>query len=113
MSGMSLGKSVLMVVFIGYAAYTIIGGLAGVGFDNIVDAFEDARWSLVIIGLVLAAATNWTDAIALKAVSPKPVPLGVTTVEQFAIGFVNIAVPWVSKTQCESDAFSIVRWQFR
>ena len=29
------------------------------------------------------------------------------------LGFVNIAVPWVSKTQCESDAFSIVRWQFR
>jgi uncharacterized protein (TIRG00374 family) len=86
-------KSVLMVVFIGYAAYTIIGGLADVGWSNITDAFEDARWGLVVIALILAAATNWTDAIALKAVSPKPVPVGVTTVEQFAIGFVNIAVP--------------------
>jgi uncharacterized protein (TIRG00374 family) len=86
-------KSVLMVAFIGYAAATIVGGLADVGFDTIVDALSDARWSLVLIGLVLAAATNWTDAIALRAVSPKPVPIGVTTIEQFAIGFVNIAVP--------------------
>ena len=44
-------------------------------------------------GLVLAAATNYTDSIAVAAVSPKPVPIGITTVEQFAIGFVNIAVP--------------------
>jgi len=86
-------KSVLMVVFVSFAAYTIIGGLAEVGFDTIVDTLADARWGLVVMGLVLAASTNWTDAISLKAVSPKPVPVGVTTVEQFAIGFVNIAVP--------------------
>jgi uncharacterized protein (TIRG00374 family) len=86
-------KSVLMTVFVGFAAYTIIGGLAEVGFDTILDTLADARWSLVLLGLVLAAATNYTDAIALAAVSPKPVPIGVTTVEQFAIGFVNIAVP--------------------
>jgi len=86
-------KSVLMVVFIGFAAYTIIGGLADVGFDTIAETLSDARWGLVILGLILAQATNYTDAIALKAVSPKPVPVGITTVEQFAIGFVNIAVP--------------------
>ena len=47
----------------------------------------------MLLGLVLAAATNYTDAVALAAVSPKPVPVGVTTIEQFAIGFVNIAIP--------------------
>ncbi len=47
----------------------------------------------MLLGLVFAAATNHTDAKALAAVSPKPVPVGVTTVEQFAIGFVNIAIP--------------------
>jgi len=82
-----------MVVFVGFAVYTIIGGLADVGFDTIWETLSDARWSLILLGLVLAAATNWTDATALAAVSPKPVPIGVTTVEQFAIGFVNIAVP--------------------
>ena len=86
-------KSVLMTAFIGFAAYTLIGGLAEVGFDTIADSLADARWSLVLLGLALAAATNYTDAVALAAVSPKPVPVGVTTIEQFAIGFVNVAVP--------------------
>ncbi|MGI9644224.1 MAG: flippase-like domain-containing protein [Ilumatobacteraceae bacterium] len=86
-------KSVVMVAFVGFAAYTLIGGLAEVGFDTILDTLADARWSLVLLALVLAAATNWTDAISVAAVSPKPVPVGVTTVEQFAIGFINIAVP--------------------
>ncbi len=86
-------KNVVMLGFIGFAVYTIIGGLADVGFSTIADTLADARWSLIILGLVLAAATNYTDAIALAAVSPKPVPIGVTTIEQFAIGFVNIAVP--------------------
>ena len=86
-------KSVLMLVFIGFAVYTIIGGLADVGFDTIWNTLVDARWSLILLGLFFAAATNWSDAVALGAVSPKPVPVGVTTVEQFAIGFVNIAVP--------------------
>jgi len=86
-------KSVLMTAFIGLAVYTLIGGLAQVGFDTIADSLADARWSLVLLGVALAATTNYTDAVALAAVSPKPVPVGVTTIEQFAIGFVNIAVP--------------------
>jgi uncharacterized protein (TIRG00374 family) len=85
--------SVLMMVFVGFAVYTVIGGLAEVGWDTIFNTLADARWGLVLIALVLAQSTNFTDAVALAVVSPKPVPVGVTTVEQFAIGFVNIAVP--------------------
>jgi uncharacterized protein (TIRG00374 family) len=86
-------KSVLMMAFIGFAVYTIIGGLADVGWDTIFETLGDARWGLVLIALILAQSTNFTDAVALAFVSPKPVPVGITTVEQFAIGFVNIAVP--------------------
>ena len=86
-------KSILMTVFIGFAAYTIIGGLAEVGFSAIASAFSDARWGLVLIALVLVQATNATDAYSTAAVAPKPIPVGITTVEQVAIGFVNIAVP--------------------
>ncbi len=87
------GKSVVMIGFIAFGAYTIIAGLADVGFGTIVDALADARWSLVILGLLLAAATNYTDSISVAAVAPKPLPIGVTTVEQLGIGFVNMAVP--------------------
>ena len=86
-------KSALMISFVGLAVYTIMAQLADVGFDTIFNTLADARWSLILLGLVLAAATNYTDAIALAAVSPKPVPVGITTIEQFAIGFINIAVP--------------------
>jgi uncharacterized protein (TIRG00374 family) len=85
--------SVLMMVFIGFAVYTIVGGLAEVGWSTIVDTLVAARWGLVLIALLLVQTTNFTDAMSLSFVSPKPVPIGVTTVEQFAIGFVNIAVP--------------------
>ena len=85
--------NVLMLVFIGFAAYTILGGLANVGWDTIVDTLADARWGLVLIALILAQSTNFTDAMSVAFVSPKPVPVGITTVEQFAIGFVNIAAP--------------------
>ncbi|MGI9645696.1 MAG: flippase-like domain-containing protein [Ilumatobacteraceae bacterium] len=86
-------KSVVLVVFVGFAAYTIIGSLADVGFDTIVDSLADARWGLVLIALVLVGVTNYTDTVSVAAVTPKPIPVGVTTVEQFAIGFVNVAVP--------------------
>jgi uncharacterized membrane protein YbhN (UPF0104 family) len=88
----SIGN-IVMVGFVGFAVYTIISGLADVGFATIWDTLSDARWGLVLIGLVLAGSTNMTDAVSVSAASPKPVPIGVTTVEQFAIGFVNLAVP--------------------
>ena len=85
--------NVLMVGFVGLAVYTIIGGLADVGFDTIASALSDARWGLVLIALILAGATNYTDASAVAAVSPKPIPIGVTTVEQLRNRSVNMAVP--------------------
>ena len=47
-------KGALTVVLVGFAAYAMIGSLADVGFDNIANAFEDARWGLVVIALILA-----------------------------------------------------------
>jgi uncharacterized membrane protein YbhN (UPF0104 family) len=85
--------SLLMTAFVAFAVYTVIGGLADVGFDTIAETLGDARWGLVLLGLMLAQATNYTDAVALVKIAPKPVPVGITTVEQFAIGFVNMAVP--------------------
>lgn len=86
-------KGVITLGFILFAVYTLISGLADVGFDTIVDTFSDARWSLVLLALFLAGATNYTDAIGVAAVAPKPVPVGITTIEQLAIGFIDLAVP--------------------
>ena len=82
-----------MVAFTGFAVYTIISGLADVGWSNIIDAFDGAEWGLILLALVFTQTTNFTDALSLAAASPKPVPVGIATIEQFAIGFVNLAVP--------------------
>mgnify|MGYP001818427948 FL=1 len=86
-------QSALMVAFVGLAASTIIGMLVDVGIETIFETLADCRWGLVLLALVAAAATNYTDAVSVAAVAPKPVPAGITTVELFAIGFVNLAAP--------------------
>jgi uncharacterized membrane protein YbhN (UPF0104 family) len=77
----------------GFAFYSILTGLADVGFDTIADTLTDARWGLVIIALVLTQTTNLTDAISAAAASPKPIPVGVTTLEQFSISYIDLVAP--------------------
>ena len=77
----------------GFAFFSIISGLAEVGSDTITETLSDARWGLVIIALVLTQTTNLTDAISAAAVAPKKIPVGVTTVEQFSISFIDLATP--------------------
>ena len=88
----SLGN-ILMVALTGFAVYTLISGLADVGFSTIADALDGAKWGLVLVAFVLAQATSATDAMSVVAASPKPVPVGIATIEQFAVGFVDLAVP--------------------
>lgn len=76
-----------------FAVYTLISGLADVGFGTIADALRDASWPMFVGALIAAQLTNATDARAIVALTPKPVPVGVTTLEQFAISFINLAVP--------------------
>jgi uncharacterized protein (TIRG00374 family) len=84
---------VAMMVLTVFAVYGIISQLAEIGFSTIIDALSSANWALVVTALVLVQLTNFTDATSLAALSPKDVPVGVTTIEQIAIGFVNLAVP--------------------
>jgi uncharacterized membrane protein YbhN (UPF0104 family) len=85
--------SILTTLLAGFAFYSIISGLADVGFDTIAEALSDARWGLVIIALVMTQATNLTDAISAAAIAPKKIPVGVTTIEQFSISFIDLATP--------------------
>ena len=42
---------------------------------------------------MIVQLTNASDAVGVAAASPKPIPVGVTTIEQFAIGFINLVTP--------------------
>jgi uncharacterized protein (TIRG00374 family) len=85
--------SLLKTAFALFLGYTIIGALLDADWDTILTTLSDARWSLVLLALVLATLTNVTDSIGISAVAPKPVPIGITTLEQFSIDFIQLAVP--------------------
>ena len=88
----SIGRA-LMVAVTAIAVYVVITGLADIGLQTIIDVLSDAEWGLVLVALIVVQMTNATDAMTVVAASPKPVPVGITTLEQFAIGFINLAVP--------------------
>jgi uncharacterized membrane protein YbhN (UPF0104 family) len=86
-------KSALTTAFSVFLAYTIIGGLVDVDWATVGSTLSDARWGFVILGLFFATSTNWVDAVGISSATPKPVPVGITTLEQFSIDFVQLAVP--------------------
>ena len=86
-------KSLLKTAFALFLGYGIIGALLDADWDTILTTLADARWSLVILALVLATLTNVTDSMGISAVTPKPVPIGITTLEQFSIDFIQLAIP--------------------
>ena len=85
-------KALLAVAGV-FATYKIISALADVGFGTIAASVKTASLPTLLMALLVVQVTNLTDAMALVAISPKPVPVGVTTMEQSAISFVNVAVP--------------------
>ena len=88
----SLGKVLLTSVSV-LAVYFVISALADIGIDTIVDVLADASWALILVALVLTQLTNVSGAVEVQGASPKKLPFGVVTIEQFAIGFINLAVP--------------------
>lgn len=84
---------VAMALLGGFAVYTIVAQLADVGLSTITDALAKASWPTLVLALLVVACTNAADATSLISISPKPAPLGPATLEQFAINFVNLAVP--------------------
>ena len=86
-------KSVLKTAFALFMGYTIIGALLDADWDTILSTLSDARWSLVVLALVLATLPNVTDSMGISAVTPKQVPIGITTLEQFSIDFIQLAIP--------------------
>jgi uncharacterized membrane protein YbhN (UPF0104 family) len=78
------------------AVYMMIGQVADIGLDTIVDEFADARWIWLAAGLVLAQVTMLGEGYATIAAVGVALPLGPTTLLQAAIKFLNLTVPSVA-----------------
>ncbi len=88
----SVGNVVMWVLLV-VVAYGLIGAIQSVGLSSIVDAISEANMAILLLALVLAQVPRVASAFAVSRAAPIPVPLGRLTMLEFAITFVNLAVP--------------------
>lgn len=88
----SLGRFVMGLLLL-VAAVTIVSALQDIGIDAIVDAVQAASVALLILALVIGQTPRLANAAALAAAAPLRIPLPRLVALQFAITFVNLAMP--------------------
>ncbi len=86
-------RDIALMGFLVFAAYLLLTSLAEIGFDTIVDELSSATWGWVALAFVTSQLTNVTQAVGTLGAVPRPVPLGPTTMLQFAISFINLVMP--------------------
>jgi uncharacterized membrane protein YbhN (UPF0104 family) len=80
-------SSVLMAAATLLGVYLLFGQLAGVDFQAVV---TDAEWGWVALAAVLSQLPQFAMAVAMLGSVATPLPLGVTTVVQFANNFTGL-----------------------
>lgn len=88
----SIGN-IVMWVLLAIVAYTIVGAVQEVGVQSIVDAIAGASIPILILALIIGQSPRFAGAFAVSQAAPIPVPYGRLTLLEFAITFVNLAVP--------------------
>ena len=89
---LSIGR-VLMAGLLLFAGSTLVTGLLEIGLDTIVDALRDANFAIVMLAFTISLLSRPANAMGLTALSPVPIPFGRLTMLQFAMSFVNVAMP--------------------
>ena len=75
------------------AASFLISKLADIGIDTVADALSEASLGFVLAALVLGQLPRVAQAVGTIGATSQPLPLGPTVGLQFAVTFVNLAVP--------------------
>jgi uncharacterized membrane protein YbhN (UPF0104 family) len=86
-------KSLLNVLLLAVAAYTIIGMLSGLDLRAFGRDLADANWWWLAAALLLGQLPRVANAFSTMGSSTEDLPLGPTTALQFATCYVNLAVP--------------------
>ncbi|HYN33349.1 MAG TPA: lysylphosphatidylglycerol synthase domain-containing protein [Ilumatobacteraceae bacterium] len=85
--------NVLMWVLLGIVFYTIVGAIQQVGLQSIIDEVAGASVPILILALIVGQTPRFAGAFSVSQAAPIPVPYGRLTLLEFAITFVNLAVP--------------------
>ena len=86
-------SSLLNVALLAFATFALISLLSGIDLASFVDALADANWWWLALALVLAQVPRVPAAVSTMGAVERPLPLGPLTTLQFAISYVNLAVP--------------------
>ncbi|MCU0269812.1 MAG: flippase-like domain-containing protein [Acidimicrobiales bacterium] len=83
-------SSIFMAALTLFGISLILSSLQDVGIDTLVEQFRNADWSWVLLVIVLTQTTNLTQAVATTGAVSRPLPLGITTVENVAQQFAQL-----------------------
>jgi glycosyltransferase 2 family protein len=86
-------RDLLITAALVFAAYLLIGQLADIGFDTIVDELRQAEVAWVLLALILAQASFVGSGISVRGAVAAPLALLPCVVLQSAIKFINLTVP--------------------
>jgi uncharacterized membrane protein YbhN (UPF0104 family) len=88
----SLGQLATTALF-ALAVWLLVSQLADIGVDTIVDALSSAAVPWLLVALVVGQIPRISTAVGTLGSSPHPLALGPTIALQFAVTFINLAVP--------------------
>lgn len=74
-------------------AFALITTLSGISLDELRSELSGAAWGWVVAAVVVGQLPFLTQAVAAKGACPRPLAYGPLAVLQFAIGFINLAIP--------------------
>jgi uncharacterized membrane protein YbhN (UPF0104 family) len=85
--------SVINLALLALAAFAIITVLGDIDLESFVDALADASWWWLVLALVLAQLPRFPSAVSTMGAINRPLPLGPLTTKEFALCYVNLAIP--------------------
>jgi uncharacterized membrane protein YbhN (UPF0104 family) len=88
----SVGNVVMWILLL-TVIYSIVGAIQNVGLQSIIDAIAGASATILLLALVIGQTPRFAGALSVSEAAPLPVPYGRLTLLEFAITFVNLAVP--------------------
>jgi uncharacterized membrane protein YbhN (UPF0104 family) len=86
-------SSIAMLVVLVVVAYVIIGAIAGVGLDTLIEQFQGASWWWIGAAVLLAVGIYVGQAIAMQGAAVDRLPFMPVLGLEMSIAFVGLAVP--------------------
>ena len=85
--------SILNLALLVFAAYALIALLGDIDLESFLDEVRDANWWWLGFAIILAQIPRIPSAVSTMGAVNRPLPLGPLTALQFAICYINLAIP--------------------